>query len=170
MEVTTKTNINSLLETYPELEEFLMKLNKKYKKLKNPVLRRTVARIATLSQVARIGGYEPLELTNIIRKKLGQKAIDDTGLVKEGIQKEKPSWIEGEPSVVVNGNEMLDGGKNPLAEINKILKTMKPGEFILLKTDFLPSPMIDTFQEQGQDTWSEEISTDSFETYILKVR
>ena len=46
--ITPKTKVLELIETYPELEDVLIEYAPAFKNLKNPVLRRTVAKIATL--------------------------------------------------------------------------------------------------------------------------
>jgi TusA-related sulfurtransferase len=169
MEVTPKTNINALLETYPQLERFLMDLNPKYKKLKNPVLRRTVARIATLTQVAMIGGYKPLELVNLIRKELGQPPLGDEGAEETPETEEKrPEWVPNEATVILDGSALLEAEKNPLAEVRKAMKNLEPGQTLRLDTDFLPAPLIDTFREDGILIWAEKLGENEYRTWLLK--
>lgn len=48
--ITPKTKVLELIETYPELEDILIEYAPAFKKLKNPLLRKTVAKIATLQQ------------------------------------------------------------------------------------------------------------------------
>ena len=62
--ITPKTKVLELIETYPELEDVLIQYAPAFKNLKNPVLRRTVAKIATLQQAASIGGVKTEELIN----------------------------------------------------------------------------------------------------------
>ena len=157
------------MTNYPQLEEYLMRLNSKYKKLKNPVLRRTIGRVATLKQVAMIGGYHPLDLVNMIREELGM-ALLNRGDIEEGMDDggKKPEWADIAPSVTIDANELLDSDKNPLAETNKVLKNMKEGEVLLIKSDFLPSPLIDSFKENGKSVYSVKESNKSFLTYIRK--
>lgn len=45
--ITPKTRVGELLEKYPELEETLMELAPAFQKLKNPVIRRTIGKVAT---------------------------------------------------------------------------------------------------------------------------
>lgn len=170
MEITPNTNINALLETYPQLENYLMGLNPKYKKLKNPILRRTVARIASLSQVAKIGGYDPLELTDLIRKELGQPPLgerDETASAKE-TDDAKPDWVTGNAAVILDAGALLEAEKNPLAEVRKAMKGLEPGRTLRLDTDFLPAPLIDTFREDGIPVWTEKLSESEFHTWLLK--
>ena len=167
MEISTDTNINKLLKVYPELEEFLMGLNPKYKKLKNPILRRTIANIATLKQVAIIGGYKPVELVNLLRKEVGQEPlqIKETELEKSKVE---PNWIKDKPKITINANEILDKDKNPLAQVSKKLKELNKSEILMIKSDFLPQPLIDKFEEDGFEVFSKEINNSEFETYIKK--
>ena len=168
MDITTNTNINKLLKAYPELEEFLMKLNPKYKKLKNPILRRTIANIATLKQVAMIGGYEPIELVNILRGEVGQEPLNASQSNTKKESQTKPEWIEANPKVIVDANELLELEKNPLAEVSKELKGLSDGEILMIKSDFLPQPLIDKFEEEGFEIFSQKIDEDKYQTYIKK--
>jgi hypothetical protein len=45
--ITPQTKVGELLDAYPELESILFELSPAFAKLKNPILRKTVARIAT---------------------------------------------------------------------------------------------------------------------------
>jgi DUF438 domain-containing protein len=56
MEISANTKIDSLLKEYPFLEDFLVRLSPKFKGLKNPVMRKTLGKVATLGRVAGIGG------------------------------------------------------------------------------------------------------------------
>ncbi len=168
LDITPRTKVNDLLSAYPELEAFLMALNPKYKKLKNPILRRTVARIATLTQVARIGGYETLDLVNRLRKEVGLVALKKIEEEETSEAEEMPAWITEPAKVEIDGGVLLDQGKNPLAEISKALKSLDKGEIVLLKTDFLPSPLIDTLKEQGHDVYAKEVDQNRYMTYIRK--
>ncbi len=67
----SKIKVLELIETYPELEDVLIEYAPAFKNLKNPVLRRTVAKIATLQQAAAIGGVKTEELINRLRKRGG---------------------------------------------------------------------------------------------------
>ena len=167
MEITLETKIYDLLKEYPFMEDELIKINPKFKKLKNPVLKRTVARIASIKQAAAVGGMDEIELLNKIREKVGQKPLE---IKKEKIEKEEavPEWITKEPAEIIDGNRLLDEGKNPLAEISKKLKNLQKGEIVLLKTDFKPEPLIDEFKKKGYDVFNKKVDEKEFFTYIKK--
>ncbi len=163
MEITLQTKIYDLLKAYPFLEDELIRINPKYKKLKNPVLRRTVARIASIKQAAIVGGMEPVELLNKIRAAVGQEPLE---MEAQEVQEEPvPEWITKEPVAILNANELLDEGKNPLAEVTKRLKEAKQGDVILLKADFRPEPLIDELRKKGYEVYSAKTQDEHF-TYI----
>jgi len=166
MEVLITTKIYDLLKEYPFLEDELIKINPKFKKLKNPVLKRTVARVASIKQAAIVGGMDALELLNKIRELVGQEPIDMD--IEDDKTQEAPLWITNEPKVIIDANELLDKEQNPLAASNKALKELKSGEVLLIKSDFMPQPLIDEFKKKGYEVFSKEVSKDNFLTYILK--
>lgn len=75
MQLTPKTRISDLIEAYPFLVDFLQEVSPKFSMLKNPMLRKTVAKAAGLSQAAAIGGV-PLE--DLIRR-ISEKIRKETG-------------------------------------------------------------------------------------------
>src|SRR5574341_860151 len=76
MELSPKTKVNDLLNVYPFLKDFLIKLNPEFKMLDNPFMRKTVGRIASLGKAAMIGGMDVKKLLDgvavEIRKKTGE--------------------------------------------------------------------------------------------------
>ena len=79
--------VAALLDHWPELEEVLVAQAPAFQKLRNPILRRTVARVATLEQAAGIAGLSSRELVMTLRQAVGQPIgpgaesgdADDTG-------------------------------------------------------------------------------------------
>ena len=64
--ITPKTTVHTLLKDYPFLLDFLAGYHPEFKKLTNPVLRRTVGRMATLDTVAEQAGVPLNRLTDDI--------------------------------------------------------------------------------------------------------
>lgn len=62
MELRTETKILDLTKQYPFLVDALAGYNPAYEKLRNPVLRNTLGRVATLSQAASMGQVAPVDL------------------------------------------------------------------------------------------------------------
>ncbi len=67
MRLSAKTKLDDLLRSYPFLLKFLAGLSPKFSKLKSPIMRKTVGKIATIQQVAGFGGISLAELLEKIR-------------------------------------------------------------------------------------------------------
>lgn len=65
------TRVGELLRRHPELEETLVGLSPEFERLRNPALRATVARVATLRQVAQVGGIDVGHLVEVLRRAAG---------------------------------------------------------------------------------------------------
>lgn len=83
MRIGPKTKIEELLCKYPFLKESLVKMAPHFKALDNPLLRKTVGRVATLSQAAMVGGIELGKLmqgiAGEIKKQSGEDVTIETG-------------------------------------------------------------------------------------------
>ncbi len=75
MQITRDTKVHDLLEAYPFLLDHLTSLRPEFAKLRNPVLRNTVARVAALSTVAEMGEMDVDELIASIEKQIALHAI-----------------------------------------------------------------------------------------------
>ena len=142
MIITPKTKVLELIEAYPHLEDVLIKYVPAFSKLKNPLLRRTVAKIATLQQAASIGNVKTGDLINLLRKEVGQELIN-TG-DETTYNTKKPSWfeetlIEKEFDI----REMLAAGEQPVNQVISDLNHLNKGKIYKLTSPFLPAPLID---------------------------
>jgi hypothetical protein len=72
VEITPSLTVHALLAAYPELEDVLIGLAPPFKKLKNPFLRKSVAKVATIKHIASVGGVPLDELIARIREAVGQ--------------------------------------------------------------------------------------------------
>ena len=81
IEINPSTKVYDLLNTYPELEETLIGIAPPFKKLRNPILRKSIAKIATLKNISSVGN---IPLNELINKKYSEQAIFfDTKLAEE---------------------------------------------------------------------------------------
>jgi hypothetical protein len=166
-EITLETKIADLLNDYENMKEILIDINPKFKKLNNPVLRRTLAKVASVKQAAFVGGMDPKELVNTLRERVGQEPLEfDDNEVQIKEEKQKPNWVDEENiSLTLDANALLKEDKNPLAEVVLASKKLQNG-IILLKADFFPEPLIEELEKKGFEIYSQKITDDNFETYI----
>jgi len=156
MELISQSKLLDVLKEYPSLEEKIISIAPPFKNLQNPVLRRTVGQLATLEKVAQIGNLDIIELVNTLRREVGQPEIQADTKTEISIPEKTandPDWIEGEPQNIVNGTEMLQRGEVPLQHVNELLGTLLEGGFILLLTNFEPTPIMDAMRKKGRSVY-----------------
>lgn len=163
--ITPKTKVLQLIEAYPELEEILIGYVPAFVKLKNPVLRKTVARIATLQQAAAIGNVKVEDLINKLRAEVGQDLF--TQNENNMYTTEKPAWfdqslIAGE----LDARPMLAVGEHPVNQVMADLKTLESGKIYKLSAPFLPAPLIDKASSLNFKHWVAKEDDGSFIIYF----
>jgi len=168
-EITLETKIADLLNNYDDMKSILIEINPKFKKLNNPVLRRTIGRVAGVKQAAIVGGMDPLELLNRLRVAVGQEPVLADANESDLLDTEdRPEWIFTEPKAAIDANEILDSDGNPLAVSNKSLSSLSSGEVLVITADFRPEPLVDHFLENGHTVYVDEVDENRFDTYVKK--
>ncbi len=154
MEITSQTKLFDLLEAYPQLESQIMNIAPPFQNLKNPVLRRTVGKLATLEKVAQVGGMEASNLVNTLRRAVGQQELSAQATFSPKVEipraADDPDWLAGEAQFTIDGTELLRRGEVPLGRVNELLGKLEPGRFLLLLTNFEPSPILEAMQKQNR--------------------
>ncbi len=167
--ITPKTKIHDLLEAYPELEETLIKAAPQFKKLKNPLLRKTIARVTSLSQAAIIGGVKVEELINTLREAAGQQLQDHFTEEEISYNFEVPDWFSANAvSGTIDISDMLNAGEQPVHEVLSAIKNLNEGEILEINAPFIPAPLIDKAIGLGYDYWISEVAEDEFLVYFKK--
>lgn len=166
--ITPKTKIGELLSAYPQLEDTLLTLSPQFHKLKNPVLRRTIGRVATLQQVSLVGNISINELVNTLRKQVGQGEYSvksgDSGMVFK-----RPAWFSPDKVTIhLDVRPVIDEGENPLQQIMQNVKNLQDNDIMELHTSFIPSPVIEKLEERGYNHWTKKESNNLFITYFCK--
>ena len=165
--ITPKTKVLQLIETYPQLEDVLIEYTPAFKKLKNPVLRKTVAKIATLQQAAAVGHIKVEDLINRLRKEVGQDLF--AGSSSTAYTVHKPDWFaENLITIEFNAREMLAAGEHPVNQVMADLRNLEPGNIYKLTAPFLPAPLIDKATSLKTKHWIDKQSEEEYYIYFLK--
>lgn len=164
--ITPKTKVLELLEAYPELEDVLIGMVPAFSKLKNPILRKTVARITTLQQAAQVGRINLDQLINTLRNAVGQdNMVIATDTVRESV--ELPDWIHQLPLFKeLDARPMLEAGEHPVGQVLEDLRKMPAGSRYLLIASFLPAPLIDKAASLGAKHHVEQLDHNTFKVYF----
>ncbi len=99
MEIKPDTKLFDLLREYPFLLEFLANYNPEYQKLRNPVLRNTMGRLATIERIAEMGKVPLEKLISDISEaiKNAPDASQDRARRKEALKELLRQLHEGVP-------------------------------------------------------------------------
>lgn len=166
--ITPKTKVGDLLESYPELEETLISLSPAFEKLRNPILRRTIARVATLQQIAAVGNIPLEKIINTLREAAGQSRYNDT-MDEQNANTKVPAWLD-EQNITDNldAREMLERGEHPLSIVLEKAHRLESGKILELVTSFPPMPLIDKVEAMGLKCFMRQVSGNEVRTYFLK--
>ena len=166
MIVTKDTKISKILKENPEAIDVIAGLNSNFKKLQNPILRRSLATRVSVKDAARIG---KVSINAFL------KALQDTGFevefVPENAQKEAeisimPPDFSNKEIVTLDVRPIINEGKDPFGYINKTAKNIKPEQILLIINDFEPIPLIDYLTNKNFVHWMRLDEEGNYLTYF----
>ena len=169
LEIVPSTTVHELLEAYPELEETLINIAPPFKKLKNPLLRKSIAKIATLKHISSVGNIPLNDLINELRNAVGQSEASQ--LFKDDQYfSDQPDWFTKDKIALSITEEKLEvDDKMTVVVLLQEMKHVKTGEIVELITTFLPAPGIDTMRSKGYSVWTVKVDETLIKTYFLKI-
>ena len=166
--IIPQTRVGELLDAYPELEELLFKLSPKFTALKNPVLRRTIGRVATLSQAAAVGGLKADALVNSLREAVGQESMEGTGGAGNYLSDSPPEWFRQENIAVrFDAIPIINAGESPMADILSMAGKLKGDEILEISAPFVPAPVLDILTGKGFRVFSVQ-NRDTVVSYVKR--
>jgi len=168
--IEASTKVAALLEQYPQLEEVLIEMAPPFKKLKNPILRKSVAKVASLRQAAAVARMPVDDIVNKLREAVGQPPVastDEPG--DEEYLGEQPEWFDASKVVAsLDEAEIPDDAPMPLVSLLQAANDLQASEIVELKTTFLPAPGIDAMKNKGFLAWTYEVEPGMFRSYFTK--
>jgi hypothetical protein len=162
MDITPHTRVGALLEAHPELEDVLIAAAPAFQKLKNPVLRATVAQVATLEHAAKVAGLPVFELVGRLRAALSLDPVtrmrvpggQEGPAVEAGAESlalaDWPDWVQAERvAATLDAAGIVAAGGHPLDVVRQTLATGAPGTIVVVHTDFEPAPLLALAPKEG---------------------
>ncbi len=144
MELSAKTKVNYILSRYPFLKDFLVGLNPDFKMLDNPIMRKTVGRIASLGKAAMIGGMDVKKLLDDIageiKKETGEAVTITYG--DEGVD-EQDVRIETLKGIIKELHEGKDA-ESQKKKFEELIKDVAPWEIAQMEQRLIAEGMPET--------------------------
>jgi hypothetical protein len=166
--ISPKTKIGELLDAYPQLEPVLLSLSPVFQKLKNPVLRRTVAKVATIQQISVVGNLAVDDIVRRLRSEVGQSDSDVQISGTEELQGDPPAWLDmSRIKIVYNATPVINSGGSPMSEVLRQSGVLASGDIMELHTPFVPAPITDMLKGKNFLVYSVRKEDDVI-TYFTK--
>jgi|SRR5690606_6322096 len=174
MLINERTKIAALLKHHPDALETIVTLSPDFKKLRNPVLRALMAGRTTIAMASKIGGCEPADFFKALTPLGFEVDQSQTAAPSETVPENtpKPEYLQNiPPDRLINFDvrAMLAEGNDPLKSIQQKVKSLHPGEVLVIINNFEPVPLIKLLEKQGFQTYVNFIDQDTIETYFYKV-
>jgi len=167
LQIHPSTKVAQLLDAYPELEDVLIRMAPPFKKLKNPILRKSVAKVATLKQAAVAGRLDLSSMINQLREAVGQAALDVTETIsEEDYLGTAPGWFNQSCVASSIDDRAGDSDEMAITRVLKALKELDQRQVVELTTTFLPAPGIDAARKKRLLTWTVREEEELYRTYF----
>ncbi|PID67939.1 MAG: hypothetical protein CR968_04200 [Flavobacteriia bacterium] len=164
MKLSRNTKISQIIKENPEAIERIASINKNFKKLKNPVLRKFLAPRVSIADAARIGGVS-------VKHFLDQLSGLGFDIEKEEVHtsdgnSDNTFAIDENKLVVLDVRPTIDSGKDPFADIMSAIKKLDKDGILKLVNSFEPVPLINVLTQKGYKTFTQQISPNEFHVFF----
>ena len=166
--ISPETRISELIKANPDVIDAIASINPLFRKLKNPVLRKVLARRVTISEAVKIGKCSLSLFASKLRPlgfNLPYPSYDEETSI---------TLPSGEIECAISYDEVLDvrqtinENKDPFQDIIKVLLNLREGGTLLLINSFVPFPLIKILERKGCDIVVKHPGVDVVYTYINK--
>ena len=169
MIIDQNTKISKVIGQNERAIEAIASINKHFKKLQNPILRKVLASRVTVKDAAGIGGVSVdaflQKLADIGMQVAFTEKNSDTTLPE--IPKRKfeltPEWM-----VQLDVRPTIDSGADPFSEIMAVTKTLQKDQILEIINVFEPIPLMNVLENQGFESFTEVHTANEFHTYFKK--
>jgi uncharacterized protein (DUF2249 family) len=176
--ITPSDRVAAVLRTDERLVEVFASAAPALERLRNPAMRRTMARLVTVAQAAKIAGLDPQELVARLNAAAGSgdEAVPSAD-TNEPVEEQKMSAVESDIPAALSGlpaerlvdldvREDLRRGEEPFSRIMAAKAALKPGEVLRLRATFDPVPLYHVMGKQGYEHWTEQLGEDDWRVWF----
>lgn len=164
--------VAEVLEQYPKLLDVLIEASPAFQKLKNPLLRRTMPRLVSVAQAARIGGLEPAELVGLLNRAIGSQEtppeLVDTMPAESKVGTPAPAWLEAPVGFSLDVRPILEAGGEPFQNIMSAAAEVRVGQRLVMETPFEPFPLYKVMGKKGFEAWCERLDKQHFRVHFFR--
>lgn len=163
-----KTVVADAIAAAPDTVERLASLHSAFRKLRNPILRRTMARLVTLGDAARIAG---LPVATVVAAANGEAAPppDEAAESTSRAPEPAPSWVailDLAAATRLDVRPMFERGEAPLGDIMRAAAAIAEGGTLIVEAPFDPAPLHRALARKGFVSHAEPVAPDHWRVYF----
>ncbi len=170
MLINSATKISSLLKQHPDALEAIVALSPKFTALRNPVLRKLMAGRTSIATAAKMGGCRVADFYEKLIP-LGFSVDDNESEEVTTTLTTRPFFLQQlnpDALVCLDVRPIIDAGKDPLAQIQEKINTLKPQQVLHIINSFEPSPLIKLLAKQGFESFVESPEPELVHSYFYR--
>ncbi len=173
--ITKKMKIHSIITKYPDVKAVLLQISPKFSKLNNPLMLKTMGKIASVEDAAKIAGVPVNEVLMILNKAIG---FDFNTEIKEDektgnkdnqefkMPTEQMEWhLIKEEFIKVDVREVED----PFPIIMKLATETLINQGFCIIQKFEPVPLYNVLGNKGYQHLTEKISENEYHAYFYRL-
>ena len=180
--IASDTTVYQALTENPELKDVLAEISPKFKKILNPIMFNSIAKVTTFKSAAKVGKIYIQELLLQLNEAIGLKdeylsytAVQIPKMQEEFLKKQfadtidkkngKPDWIDK-----ISGFEVIDvrNDEEPFNLVTKKVLRLEQGLGLCVIQGFKPQPLIDFLVNKGYADYTDKKSEDEYRIYFYK--
>ena len=166
MKITQDTKISKILKEKPEAIDVIAGINHNFKKLQNPILRRSLATRVSVKDAAKIGKVSVNEFLKALQQIGFEVEYADENQKQEKQKVLLPPDFSNREIVELDVRPIIAEGKDPFGYINKTAKKIKPEQILLIINDFEPIPLVDYLIGKNFIHWMKQDDEGNYLTYF----
>lgn len=162
--------VSEVLRRYPDLVDTFVAISPAFRPLRNPIGRRTQARLVTVAQAASIGGVEPTALVRALNVAAGltPPGPDATAPTETTDPDTAPPWVaQATVAGEFDARPVLNRGEEPFQAIMQAARAVPAGQALVVHAPFEPLPLYDVFARRGFAAWGKQVGLDHWQVLFL---
>ncbi len=168
MVINSQTKIADIIKANPNAIDTIAEINKHFRKLKNPILRRTLARRVTIQDAARIGGVAVDVFFEKLKKIGFEIGVENSDYSTKQEQKQMNILTGSEEIVELDVRDNIASGNDPFQIIMAAIKQLPANGVLKIINTFEPIPLIGVLSKKGYESMVERPEEGVVITYFKK--
>ncbi len=149
MKIDQNTKISTILKENPDAIDVIAGINKHFRRLQNPILRRALAKRVSIKDAANIGGVS-VELFLRKLQEIGFEIEQPQKAEKNHQETKKMESIKDKkPTIILDVRPDIEAGNDPFKRIMATIKELKEGDILKVINSFEPIPLINLLRQKG---------------------